>query len=274
MRRISAVVLAAAAIGFGGLRADAQTPSIWTDIMSKKKLTVCIVPSYQPYSWKDSKGEWQGFVAEMARNVASAMRVEPEFVETTFKTVVLDLQSAKCHVFFGFNATPERALAIDFSGPLYTLGFAFVNGKGWKPPGPGWTDFNSPDIKICYPIGTSMEQQAKRWAPKAHHVALGTTDECILALQTGRVDTFLTAFLDSLVTKLKNPNVGELMFPTPSYALPSYAGMRLDADGRFQKFLQRWSEYNRANGNISEWLIGALEQYGVPRESLPKDVQF
>jgi len=188
--------------------------------------------------------------------------------------VVLDLQSAKCHVFFGFNATPERALAIDFSGPLYTLGFAFVNGKGWKPPGSGWTDFNSPDIKICYPIGTSMEQQAKRWAPRARHVALGTTDECILALQTGRVDTFLTAFLDSLVTKLKNPNVGELMFPTPSYALPSYAGMRLDADGRFQKFLQRWSEYNRANGSISEWLIGALEQYGVPRESLPKDVQF
>ena len=274
MRRITAIVLAVAAIGIGGLRADAQTPSIWTDIMSKKKLTVCIVPSYQPYSWKDAKGEWQGFVAEMARNVASAMRVEPEFVETTFKTVVLDLQSAKCHVFFGFNATPERALAIDFSGPLYTLGFAFVNGKGWKPPGPGWTDFNSPDIKICYPIGTSMEQQAKRWAPKAHHVALGTTDECILALQTGRVDTFLTAFLDSLVTKLKNPNVGELMFPTPSYALPSYAGMRLDADGRFQKFLQRWSEYNRANGSISEWLIGALEQYGVPRDSLPKDVQF
>jgi len=48
MRRMSAVLLAAAAIGFGGLRAEAQTPSIWTDIMSKKKLTVCIVPSYQP----------------------------------------------------------------------------------------------------------------------------------------------------------------------------------------------------------------------------------
>ena len=59
MRRMSAVLLAAAAIGFGGLRAEAQTPSIWTDIMSKKKLTVCIVPSYQPYSWKDPKGEWQ-----------------------------------------------------------------------------------------------------------------------------------------------------------------------------------------------------------------------
>jgi polar amino acid transport system substrate-binding protein len=274
MRRTLAFALGVAAIGLGGFRAEAQTTSIWTDVMATKKLTVCIVPSYQPYSWKDPKGEWQGFVAEMARNVSAAMRVEPEFIETTFKTVVLDLQSAKCHVFFGFNATPERALAIDFSGPLYTLGFGFVNAKSWKPPGPGWADFNSPNTRICYPIGTSMEQQAKRWAPKAQHVALGTTDECILALQSGRVDTFLTAFLDSLVTKLKNPSVGELMFPTPSYALPSYAGMRLDADGRFQKFLQRWAEYNRANGNISEWLIGALEQYGVPRDSLPKDVQF
>jgi polar amino acid transport system substrate-binding protein len=274
MRRMFAIGLAFVAFAFSGLRAEAQTPSIWTDIMAKKKLTTCLVPSYQPYSWKDQKGEWQGFVAEMARNVAGALHVEPEFIETTFKTVVLDLQSAKCHVFFGFNATPERALAIDFSGPLYTLGFGFVNGKSWKAPGPGWADFNSPNIKICYVIGTSMEQQAKRWDSKAQLTALGTTDECILALQTGRVDTFLTAFLDSLITKLKNPNLGELMFPTPSYALPSYAGMRLDSDGRFQKFLQRWSEYNRANGNITEWLVGALEQYGLPRESLPKDVQF
>ena len=227
MRR-TLLILATAAMALGTTRAEAQTPSIWTDVMQKKKLTVCIVPSYQPYSWKDAEGKWQGFVAEMARNVSGALRVEPEFVETTFQTVVLDLQSAKCHVFFGFNATPERALAIDFSGPLYTLGFAFVNGKDWKPPGPGWADFNSPNTKICYPIGTSMEQQAKRWAPKAQQVALRTTDECILALQSGRVDTFLTAFLDGLVTRRKNPNVGELMFPQPSYALPSYAGMRLD----------------------------------------------
>ena len=71
MRQLLALLLAAAAICFGGFRAEAQAPSIWTDIMSKKKLTVCIVPSYQPYSWKDTKGEWQGFVAEMARSVAS-----------------------------------------------------------------------------------------------------------------------------------------------------------------------------------------------------------
>jgi polar amino acid transport system substrate-binding protein len=202
------------------------------------------------------------------------MHVDLDFVETTFKTVVLDLQSGKCDVFFGFNATPERALAIDFAGPLYTLGFIFINRNGWTPPGPGWADYNKPEIRICYPLGTSMEQQAKRWDSKATLIALGSTDECLLAVQSGRADAYLAATLDGLVAKHKNPQVGTLTFPQPSYALPSYAGMRLDADSRFQKFMQRWSEYNRANGNIAEWLIGALEQYGIPRDSLPKDIQF
>ena len=102
-----------------------------------------------------------------AQRYRRACSVDLEFVETTFKTVVLDLQSGKCDAFFGFNATPERALAIDFAGPLYTLGFVFINRNGWTPPGPGWADYNKPDIRICYPLGTSMEQQAKRWDPKA-----------------------------------------------------------------------------------------------------------
>jgi len=276
MRRTYLSILAAAGMSLLAPPVFAQTTttSVWADIMAKKKLTTCIVPSYQPYSWKDDKGVWQGFVAEMARNVAGALRVEPEFTKTSFRTVVLDLQAGKCHAFFGFNATPERALAIDFAGPLYTLSFIFINRKGWEPPGKGWADYNTPDARVCYVIGQSQEQQIKRWAPKSTQIALQTTDECLLAVQSGRADTYVAATLDGLATKHKNPNVGNLLFPQPSYALPSYAGMRLDSDSRFQKFLQRWSEYNRANGNITEWLVGALEQYGIPRDSLPKDISF
>ena len=51
---------------------------------------------------------------------------------------------------------------------------------------------------------------------------------------------YLAATLDGLVAKIRTLKRGRLTFPQPSYALPSYAGMRLDADGRFQKFMQRW----------------------------------
>ena len=99
-RRIHLTALAALAVlGLFATKANAQAPSIWNDVMGKKKLTSCIVPSYQPYSWKDKDGKWQGFVAEMARNVSGAIHVDLDFVETSFKTVVLDLQSGRADAY-------------------------------------------------------------------------------------------------------------------------------------------------------------------------------
>ncbi len=272
-RFVPALLAAALAVSAGAAHA-AEAPSVWADIMAKKKLLLCVIPSYQPYAWKDENGTWQGFAPEMGRDVAKDLHVDIEFVETTQGTIVLDLQSGKCHTYFAFNATPERALAIDFAGPIYTLGFIFIDRKGWKPPGSRWADFNDPAIRICYVIGASQEQQIKRYTPKATPVGLAKVDDCLLSVQSGRADTYLAATLDGLVTKQKNPEVGDLVFPVPPNALPSYAGMRIDSDGRFQKFMQRWAEYNRANGNVAEWLIGALGKYGVSRSTIPSDIQF
>jgi len=257
-----------------GAAAAAQPASTWNDIMSTKKLVTCVVPAYQPYSWKDKNGNWQGFAVEMAKDVAKDLHVTPEFVETSFATVVLDLQSGKCHDFFGFNATPERALAIDFAGPLYTLGFGALDRKGWTAPGYHWADLNNPSIRVCYSMGNSSAQQIKRFAPKSTQVALATSDDCVLALLSGRVDIYIDGIMGTLGALTKNPQLGPVHIMTPSYALPSYAGMRLDSDGRFQKFVQRWSEYNRANGNITAWLTASMASIGIDASKLPPGVEF
>src|SRR5271165_1678879 len=187
--RLMRVGLAMALLVFLGLAPLAQAadaPSAWTEIMSSHKLNTCVVPGYQPYSWVDKDGQWQGFAVEMAKDTAKNLRADPVFIETSFKTVVLDLQSGKCDVFYGFNATPERALAIDFAGPLYTLGFGALDRPGWSAPGDRWADLNNPDIRVCYSVGNSSEQQIKRFAPKSTQVALASSEECALALLSGR----------------------------------------------------------------------------------------
>jgi polar amino acid transport system substrate-binding protein len=247
--------------------------SAWTEITSKKQLTACVVPAYQPYSSKDTSGNWSGFAVEMAKDVAKSMRVEVAFVETSFKTVVLDIQSGKCHAFFGFNATPERALAIDFAGPLYTLGFGALDRQGFTAKGDRWSDLNDPAIRVCYAVGNSSEQQIKRFAPKSTQVALPQADDCVLALMSGRADRYIDGVMGIMGARAKNAALGKLHLMTPNYALPSYAGVRLD-DGRFQKFLQKWSEYNRGNGNITFWLTTAMESIGIKAESIPPEVQF
>lgn len=74
-------ILATATLATAAHAAD--MPSVWTQIMSTKKLRVCVIPSYQPYAWKDATGTWQGFAPEMARDVAKDLHVDPAFVETT-----------------------------------------------------------------------------------------------------------------------------------------------------------------------------------------------
>jgi len=261
----------AAVLPIGAYAAD--QPTAWNDIQSTKKFVACVVPAYQPYSWKDPGGEWHGFAVEMAKDVANALHVDVAFVETSFKTVVLDIQSAKCHAFFGFNATPERALAIDFAGPLYTLGFGALDRNGFKAKGDRWADLNDPSIRVCYSVGNSSEQQIKRFAPKSTQVALPQADDCVLALLSGRVDRYIDGIMGILGAHAKNPATGAVHLMTPQYALPSYAGVRID-DGRFQKFLQKWSEYNKANGNINYWLTSAMESIGIKGDDIPPEVQF
>ena len=201
------------------------------------------------------------------------MNAHADRLETSFKTVVLDIQSGKCNAFFGFNATPERALAIDFAGPLYTLGFAALDRDGWKSKGSLWSDLNDPAIRVCYAVGNSSEQQIKRFAPKSTQIALPKADDCVLALTAGRADRYIDGVMGIMGARAKNSQLGALHLMTPNYALPSYAGVRLD-DGRFQKFLQKWVEYNRGNGNITYWLTSSMESIGIKPDSIPPEVTF
>jgi len=273
VRTICTMTLAAIAglAASGAMAADA--PSAWNDIMAKKKFQACVVTAYLPYSNQDTSGKWSGFAVEMAKDVAASLHVDVEFIETSYKTVILDLQSGKCHAFFGFNATPERALAIDFAGPLYTLGFAALDRPGFKPAGDRWSDLNDPSVRVCYAVGNSSEQQIKRFAPKATQTALPQASDCALAIMSGRADRYIDGIMGILGARAKNPSMSEVHLMTPNYALPSYAGVRLD-DGRFQKFLQRWVEYNRGNGNITYWLTTSMESVGIKLDQIPPEVTF
>ena len=61
MRRLALACLLVLGIA---AQARAADPSIWNDITGTKKFVACVVPEYQPYSWKErSSGEWKGFAA-------------------------------------------------------------------------------------------------------------------------------------------------------------------------------------------------------------------
>jgi polar amino acid transport system substrate-binding protein len=162
------------------------------------------VIAYPPNSFINTKtGKWEGFTVDMGNDIASVMGVTLELTETTFGNAVLDLQANKIDFQFGLQATPLRAMSIDFAGPVYELSYSVIMNKQFN--GKTWADFNKPDVKIAVITGSSSALAVRMYAPRAQRVELKEMAETILAVQAGRADALGDMAIAALVAKVRNP---------------------------------------------------------------------
>ena len=99
---------------------EAETPAVESDlayVTEKGKLVVGIT-EYEPMDYRDENGEWTGFDAEFAAEVAKMMGVEAEFVEIDWdnKFLELDSKAIDC-IWNGMTITDEVNLNTSCSIP-------------------------------------------------------------------------------------------------------------------------------------------------------------
>lgn len=275
-RRFLAATMAALPVAGVAAAAHAQDrrESTFERIGRTKALRIAALPGELPYFRKDlMTGAWSGASIEMAKSIADVFGAKLEYVESTYGNSVLDLQSNKIDLAFALNPTPQRALAIGFTRPAIINPFGCLAKKGFDPK--TWDDINKPDIRVAFDIGSLHDTCAHRFAPKAQLTGFKTRDDCILALQSGRVDVDILAGLLGLAAVGKNPGLGPYhLLGRPTVALPSSLGLQREADTRFREVLDAWLDYNRGTGQIREWMLAGLEQLGVKPDSLPSELSF
>jgi polar amino acid transport system substrate-binding protein len=273
-RNIAAAGVAAATLAAAvtvPARAQSKSDSTWDLIKRTGKVRMGVF-DYPPYFLRDkASGEWVGAMVEMGKDIAKELDVKLETVETGgWAEAVLSLQSNKVDMNFGLQATPKRATAIDFAGPIYWIEWVTVNNPKFH--GKVWADYNKPEVKVAVMQGSSDELLLRKIAPKATRVELKDVSQIVLATSSGRADAFTTTVLASMVAKVKNPGLGDFVNPTPRVALPGYIGMRLEDDARFQKFLNRWAEWNIMLGYNETRMKDSLKTLGI--NEIPPTVSF
>lgn len=254
--------------------AQAQTPNEGTlaRIQRTKTIRVAALSGQMPYFSKDiTTGQWQGACVEMTNSIAKVLDAKVEWVEATYGTSVLDLQTNKVDLGFALNPTPERALSIGFTHPMLIHPFGCVS-KTLKPE--TWEDLDKPNIRIAFDIGSLHETLAKRFDSKAQLMGFPNTDQAILALQTGRVDVVILAAMLALSALGKNPGIGTFyLMQNPLVALPSCLGIQ-EEYSPFATVINAWLDMNRGTGQLREWLISNLEKMGVKRDQIPPSLTF
>jgi polar amino acid transport system substrate-binding protein len=273
-RDIAAAGVAAAALAAAAIPARAQTKpaeSTWDLIKRTGKVRMGVF-EYPPYFLRDkSSGEWVGAMVEMGKDIAKELDVKYEPVEVGgFAEAVLSLQAGKVDMNFGLQATPKRATAIDFAGPTYWIEWVTVNNPKFH--GKVWADYNKTEVKVAVMTGTSDSLLLTKMAPNATKIEMQDISQVALAVSSGRADAFTTTVLASMVMKTKNPGLGDFVNPTPRVALPGYIGLRLEDDARWQKFLNRWSEWNILLGFNEQRMRASLKTLGI--DEIPSTVSF
>jgi polar amino acid transport system substrate-binding protein len=258
----------------GSAHAQSAPESTLDRVTRTKQLRMAVVAGSPPYFTKDiSTGGWTGAAVAMAKGIADVWGAELVFVETTFGNSVLDVQSNKIDIAFALNPTPQRALAIGFTRPYIVAPFGCLAKPGFEPK--TWDDLNKPDIRVAFDLGSLHDVCAHRFTPKAQLNGFKTIDECVLALQSGRVDAEILAATIGLSTVGKNPTLGPYhLLNTPVVSLPSCYGIQREPDTRFAEVVNAWIDFNRGIGSIREMMIAGLALNGVKREQVPAELSF
>lgn len=254
--------------------AQAEPESAWARIHRTKVLRIGAVAGAAPYYHKDlASGEWQGFMIDFAKNLAGSLDVKLDINETTWGNSVLDLQSNKIDVFFGLNPTPQRALVVDFSDPLFNNAFVLVARKGFNPK--TWEELNKPDVKVAVDIGSSHDQMVTKTLPNAQIIRLEKAADATLAVQTGRADCQVLAVVLALTVMSKNPTIGHIVLPTPTQATTTNLGFRKENDRQWIEYVNKWIAQTRASGKVKQVVLSNMQALsGVKPDQVPTEISF
>ncbi|MGA2552905.1 MAG: transporter substrate-binding domain-containing protein [Burkholderiaceae bacterium] len=248
--------------------------SAWARIARTKTMRIGAVAGAPPYYRKDIvTGAWQGFMIDFANDLAAQLKVQLDIHETTWGNAVPDLESNKIDIFFGLNPSPQRALVVDFSDPLFNNAFVLLARKDFS--ATTWESLNRAGFKVSVDLGSSHDQMISRTCPNASITRLESSADATLALQSGRVDAQVLVIILALSVLKKSPGLGHIVVPTPLQSTTTNIGFRKEDDKTWQNYVNQWVAQTRASGKVRQIVLANLDKLGgVKADEIPDQISF
>jgi len=279
MQPITRRLMLGTAAGLPFVASGRAADSSWDAIAGSGRLRVGVIAARPPYFWKEN-GQWTGFCVEMGQDLADALGkqmdrpIALDFVETTWGTVILDIQANRIDVFFGLSYSEQREQAVHLFGPLYALPEVLLATKGFAPAGVTWATLDKPTNTFSVVLGTTDEQAARRLLPHAQIRAMKGMAEAVMDVQAGYGQAMVTTVLVGLGAMKDSASFAAMLVPQPTLTQPSHGGTRRDGDGRLGVYLDGWARDYRASGRAKAVILAAMRSYGLDVDKLPSTVAF
>lgn len=177
--------------------ASAADQALWekstlNQIMKRGELRVGLEAGYMPFEMRDKNGNIIGFDVDLAKKMASVLKVKVTFVNTQWDGIIPALLTDKFDILMsGMTITPERNAQVNFSAPYITVGQTALLAAKHKGKVTNAKQLDDPKYTVATKLGTSGDIAALRLIPRAKIKKFETEADAALEVKNGRADAFI-----------------------------------------------------------------------------------
>ena len=184
-------------------QAAAQTESRLHQILKAGELRVGTTGDWNPMSVRDpASNSYKGFDIDVMQELAQDLGVKLVFVPTDWKTLVNGVVANKYDMTTSASVTPARIRTVGFTKTYYQVSTVPLTLKSNLDTFQDWQDIDKPEVTVAVTLGTSQEQQVKKFFPNAKINSIEAPARDFQEVLAGRAQVSVTSNLEaSLLTQ-------------------------------------------------------------------------
>ena len=223
---------------------------------------VCIWPDYYGVTYRHPRTQQLGGIdIDLSAEFARDLQVTVQTVDSSFVTLINDLQSDRCDVaMFAVGMLPQRMQHLKFTRPYLQSDIYAVTTRSNRAVR-RWADIDRPGVQVAVQAGTFMEPVMAASLKQATLVSIKPPATRERELESGRVDVFMTDYPYSR-RLLDNADWAMLISPpAPFHVLPyAYAVKPGDDDwlSQVDQFVARIQRDGRLDAAARRHGLGAI----------------
>lgn len=205
------------------LPAQAQAGPVADRVKRSGTLRVCIWPDYYGVTYRNPRdGSLSGIDIDLSAQLAQDLKVRLTYVDSSFATLIHDLNSGICDVaMFAVGVLPQRLDQLRFTRPYLHSDIYGVTTKGNRVVR-RWEDIDQPGVQVGVQAGTFMEPVMAEALKHARLVVVTPPTTRERELESGRIDVFMSDYPYSR-RLLDNADWTALISPPKPFHVVAYA---------------------------------------------------
>ena len=221
-------------------------------VLKTHNLRVCIWPEYYSISYVNPRTQkLTGIDVELAHAFAASLDAKPEFIPSSFATLIKDVTSKKCDIaMFGIGHTAERKERLYLTAPHLESDIYAIASKG-NSRIQTWEDIDKEGVIVAVAKGTyhvTLMQQNLKFAKLLIVDSMRAREQ---EVESGRADVFMTDYPFGM-RFLNETDWAKLIKPSKPLNVVQYGWALAPDEGVLIQKAEAFMQSIKTNGTLQE----------------------